>query len=478
MAGHLPYDIWCLIASFLPRSELMRLYGVNSAFFNMVMDDKYRKARVYHVDDEETKRWLRDVKYAHSPLHPAQSLTRFLVRPLVAKRVRNLELRPHLFALPSTMPLVLDDVPPKLQSPRWFKQLLQDILRSKPRRLSSSALLLHNISKMTAVTSLTIGCYPSDDVHLFKKADSLAFIRLAWSAHASQLQTLTLSIPLEANDAVLKADPPFFDSLQTLNLTLRTESIEPIPVHTDILRPIVTFVDRHSQTLTRLSVDTPEATVNSYTLFSTLRDLTRLTELSICHPWDHLRPSIATGVDTFLSRHAAYLESLSIWFGGIYTAYPLPSPDILFSHPILRTQLPSLKSLDLSLCQWPRAQDQALGRSLVRYIQPLHRTLEKLVIRNCVLTLRMVADLAAILGTPEAQLISLEIDTYFLSCELLDVLSQRLPNLVCLTLYFQNITGRDDGSQNPHYGQYLLYVNVSLAILERRSDVADVSLIV
>ncbi|KAF8908587.1 hypothetical protein CPB84DRAFT_1843481 [Gymnopilus junonius] len=131
MAVALPYDVWCLIASFIPKAERAKLYRVNSAFFNVFMNQKYREARVYHVGDEDTRRWIR------------------VMSPMIARRVRILSLRPHLFAVPS---------PASKERQSSFISKLWDHIRQAvrtavPKELTTSTSLLHNISNMTEVTS-------------------------------------------------------------------------------------------------------------------------------------------------------------------------------------------------------------------------------------------------------------------------------------------------------------------------------------
>jgi hypothetical protein len=58
MVPVLPYDIWCYVASFIPKATLVKLYGVNSAFFHLALNEMYREVNIYHTGDEMTLKCL------------------------------------------------------------------------------------------------------------------------------------------------------------------------------------------------------------------------------------------------------------------------------------------------------------------------------------------------------------------------------------------------------------------------------------
>jgi len=58
MVPVLPYDVWCHVASFIPKATLVKLYGVNSAFFHLALIEMYREVSIYHAGDERTQRCL------------------------------------------------------------------------------------------------------------------------------------------------------------------------------------------------------------------------------------------------------------------------------------------------------------------------------------------------------------------------------------------------------------------------------------
>jgi hypothetical protein len=55
----LPEDIWQCIASFIPQNALLRLISVNKAFYNIVLDTKYREIHWAKLDRPMIKSLVR-----------------------------------------------------------------------------------------------------------------------------------------------------------------------------------------------------------------------------------------------------------------------------------------------------------------------------------------------------------------------------------------------------------------------------------
>ncbi|KDR78813.1 hypothetical protein GALMADRAFT_244391 [Galerina marginata CBS 339.88] len=413
MGPSLPYDIWCLVANFIPKLELSRLYRVNSAFFHMAMNERYCQVMIHDIADENTRRCLMNMS------------------PVVATRVRTLILRPHLFGKFMNTHIVP------------FAGRL-NFVRQAGKHIKSSALLRH-LTCMTEVTSLTIGCYPSDDLRMFNSTTLL--IAAAWSAHGSRVRSLSLAIPLEAYPKVLTAAPTF-KSLEDLNITLRVEHAIPIAIDETIFSLIISFIGLHAQSLHGLSVDIPRAAVNPFRFFHNLGQLPQLKRLSINLPLNRLRPGFLTGIDSFLRKQANTLRDLSILICDLLpnNLSLLLTPDDFFSHPIFQVQI-RLTYLELGLLPWTKTGQRSLmTASLTRYLYPMRMTLSRLALRDHTLTFTEVQSVVAVFSTPGSQLQSLEMRIYFLSCNLLDLLSQRLPNLHHLELGFEALTGQDSGA--------------------------------
>ena len=58
----IPHDIWLYIASFLPNSVLHGLLGLNSVFFHIAMNARYKKVTLCNLGSTETTRKLLRLK--------------------------------------------------------------------------------------------------------------------------------------------------------------------------------------------------------------------------------------------------------------------------------------------------------------------------------------------------------------------------------------------------------------------------------
>lgn len=65
-SSEVPPEIWEKIASFVPRDELLKLYTVNSAFLNVVLNLKYKRVDLSNEPDRpqaELRRKLDRLRY-------------------------------------------------------------------------------------------------------------------------------------------------------------------------------------------------------------------------------------------------------------------------------------------------------------------------------------------------------------------------------------------------------------------------------
>jgi len=420
MVAILPYDIWCYIVSFIPKANLIKLYTVNSLFFHLALKEIYREVNIYHTGDERTLRCLFTMRCVSSNSKVAFT---YLLSGVVAHHVDSLVLRPHLFG--NSVSVFRFS---RLEESAW-KYLRRHMNKTaKPSNFVASRIFLRHIAQMTEVKSLTIGCYPSDDIEGFKSA--APFVRTAWSTLQSRLRILNLTIPLEAYSNS-KIFPPklVMGSLEELTIVLRkayntTDDGE-------IIASIVPFINRQHKSLISLTIDTPDGRVNPSPLFNALCRFPHLTKLSILH----LRFTDCSGIDVFLTKHAQRLEDLKIRF---HVTHHVPSPTKFFSHPMFRIDLPQLAYLDLGLFQWPKNSQINATDGLVRYIGRVGRWLTRLTVRDCALTFPQVVSLVSVVSSEAPKLRSLEMHVYSLSCSLLDLLSQQLPMLHHLELWLMN----------------------------------------
>jgi hypothetical protein len=54
MPVELPFDIWLHIGSFIPAKQLKALHTLNSAFFNLEMNERYKEVDLYRNSRKTT----------------------------------------------------------------------------------------------------------------------------------------------------------------------------------------------------------------------------------------------------------------------------------------------------------------------------------------------------------------------------------------------------------------------------------------
>ena len=107
--------------------------------------------------------------------------------------------------------------------------------------------------------------------------------------------------------------------------------------------------------------------------------------------------------------------------------------------------------LDLGLSQWPRSDRADATDDLVGYVSRVGRSLTRLAVRDCVLTFPQVVSLVSVFSSEPSKLRNLEMHVHFLSCSLLDLLSEQLPMLYRLELQFDSLMSQDDGTRIVNY---------------------------
>ena len=308
---------------------------------------------------------------------------------------------------------------------------------SKPNH---TRILMRRIRAMTQLTSLVVGCYPTDSSRYFM--DSRPLWDAAWS-HSRRLQNLTLHLPLECFRNVL-ATIPRFRVLESLSLSIWNGCSDPL-VCTSTLAKLAKFINRHSASLTHLTIDIPTSDVDPSPLFYNVEQLPRLIGASIKQP---LQDFESDDIGIFLSKHRINLQELSLEFYESAQTNQRPTPGSFFSNSIFQVGFPSITSLDLGLCYWNKGSESLLAHNLAHYLSKFGNTLSRLTIRGCILSLPIVDAFVSTLEE-SANLRELKMDVHCLSADLLDVLAHKLPRLRSLDLTYSWFRYKDDGCWDP-----------------------------
>ncbi len=314
-------------------------------------------------------------------------------------------------------------------------------------------LLLRKVTQMTNLTSLVVGCYPSDDWRSFNRA--ITFLDAAFT-HSSHLQILTLDIPLESMKRV-SFTIPCFPVLEDLRISIRIESPKQ-SVHMDTMSEIAAFINRQSSTLIRLSIDICTTEIDPSPLFWGLNKLQKLTMVSIGRPVERLQPRHGGTIDIFLGKHAAFLCEFRVHFYGPTYTFEWPTPETFFSSPIFQLNFVRLRCLHLGLAYWDEGSQASLAMNLTQYLSKFRSTLTELVITDYDLSLPVVQSLVLALGGDDMVLHRLKMRVRCLSCDLLDLLAYGLPKLYELELNFDSLSCKDNGSWDSRVCVRVYYV--------------------
>ena len=297
---------------------------------------------------------------------------------------------------------------------------------------------MHRVREMTQLTSLVVGCYSIDSWPDF--INSMPFLDAAWS-HSPRLQNLALHLPVECLGNVL-ASIPHFPVLEELELSIWSDPEKPADplVYTTTPTMVTTFINRHSASLTRLTIDIRNLDPSS--LFMNIQQLPKLIKLSTEQSLGHLDSSEGGHITNFLSEHRTNLQELKLQFyePPICTK---PTPTSFFSSSVFQVEFPSVTSLNLGICYWDKKSESSLSRSLAQYLFHFRDTLSKLTIRGCILSLPIIEAFASAFGE-DSVLRELKMDVHYLSSDLLDVLAHKLPQLRSLDLTYSWLQYKDD----------------------------------
>lgn len=385
-------------------------------------------------------------------------------RPPIAHYIQSLVLRPH--ALGYYM-YGASDFRGFLAETLWRLKGRMDT-RANPTGPAAVRILLRDVAKMQNITSLKVIHTCTDTYPYFVLA--LPLVTGALLSSGSRIQNLSLDVPLESYEHIL---PPALqlNTLENLNVVLHGQHNSPNKFSSiDYLSAtLVPFILRHRHTLRHMSIDIPyrHGSADLSSIFPGLCDrFLQLISLTISIPLEYL---YKPGIQTLLANHSDVIQELKlIFYPPFLRQHLLLSPDELFSMPIFQIPLPQLRVLDIDLWMWPEADRQSVRRNLVNYLYPIQDILSVLILRHhlfCVDDLRSILDLSK--GSLSS-LSRLQICVRYLCVDLLDLLSSRLPRLLCLDISFDTLGGYISDSNN---AQNSYPVSTSLSSLSNTSDI-------
>ncbi|KAG5637392.1 hypothetical protein H0H81_004700 [Sphagnurus paluster] len=420
---NLPHEIWSHIAHFVPPSNLERLISVNSTFYDIAMDCRYRQLSFAYLDD----RMLRNIVR--------------LKDPVVAKRVRVLHVYPVflkqvLDPREPDSPLVRRSLLLKLMA--FATQILEQKRGSVRRKFKTPQDMIHAIldvfGGLPNVTDYHIVWCGLQDV-------PKSPVPLLAAVFQSNLRKLALDISLE-NVVSLLASHPTTRNIEELDLVIRIDHFVERSNH------LLIMIDHLAPAVARLKLSLRKLTIQAWEpldlspFFRTLQWLPLLEHLTLGIPIQEPHLGDPQGLTAFLNRQSATLRSLTL--RATHYSGPGFTPDTMsidgwVMGVLTDVHIAHLRSLDISSSLFPFTASLAC---VLRF----STTITSLVLTGCYHTF---ADIVAVLDAfrdrhRAERLETLRLGSVALTPGLLDLLAHELPNLYRLELIVREVTTHAD----------------------------------
>ncbi|KAJ7132248.1 hypothetical protein C8R44DRAFT_730952 [Mycena epipterygia] len=432
-----PPEIWLQVADYMPPLVVADLYAVNSQWFDIAMNARYRQ-----------------ISFAFLNRAMVRDLTR-LRDPAVARRVRTLHVHPYFLKEALEKSNERPATPHTTHSLRGkfkFAGLFRD--QKRLARCARTSALLDFASPADLIRTM---------VDVISGLPSVTHYHIAWSGLHSILDLpvpfmtaafrpsvlqLTLEISLEKTVDLL-AHTAALENLEELDLFLRIDHLLPLEKYEHILVDhLAPAINRLHTTLQNFSLRLCEP-LDMSPLFDSLRYMPVLDCLSISIPMTRPHLGHPSGLGRFLNRHSRSLGNLVLRATELSGDGLMPTEDPLsewindaLSYVIVPMKL---RGLEASLTLFPvEAAVMCLGR--------FGRTLNTLTLTGRHLSYDRVDELlSAVRRAGAGRLHTLRLGSVTLSPELVDLLAEKLPSLRRLELLVKDVVGCE-GDLPLYYG--------------------------
>ncbi|KAF7329144.1 hypothetical protein MKEN_00175000 [Mycena kentingensis (nom. inval.)] len=436
-AADIPQDVWSLIAQYLPRDrQLYALISLNRAFYNIILDDRYRVLRWDKLDHEMVK-----------------SLAR-LRTPSIARRVRRL----HVFAWFIHYLARKAEAPRPPPLPRMFSAQ-QFIVKHIRLAFALGSSPLHGgppvpkdvLASMTDAVRLMTNVteYTFEWRDLPATPPTQNFLLAARAAFGVSLRKLTLNAQLDKFSSLLSTVD--FDNLEDLALFFDHDNAPPGPNERTaslLCDSLVPFISHFRRSLNALAISSASKADLS-PLFHALASETipHLHRLSISLAFDAATLSDPTGIIRILQVNAESLDRVEISRAAVNMHPARGDPPkasstwVLFSAALHQPAvLSGLETLKLSVLASPSdtiyTEEAVAFPASLACIRRSADTLTNLALANHFLTEKEFRSLLDVFAHRplDRGLRALHIGLQFLSIEVFDLLSQRASGLRLLYL--------------------------------------------
>ncbi|KAJ7230574.1 hypothetical protein GGX14DRAFT_486298 [Mycena pura] len=428
-----PPEVWLQVADYLPAQVVADFYTVNSSWFDIAMNVRYRQ-----------------ISFAFLNRALVRDLTR-LRDPAVARRVRTLHIHPYF--VKEVLEKPAQPCPHSHSLRGKFK--LAGLFRDQKRlaRCARTSALLECASPEELVRTM---------VEVISGLPFVTHYHIAWSAlhsihdlpvrflvaafRPSVLQ-LALEISLEKTVDLL-AHTKTLENLEELDLFIRLDHVLSAEAYEQILVDhLAPAINRLHNSLQKLSLRLCEP-LDIAPLFDSLRYMPCLDSLSLSIPMARPHLGHPSGLGRFLERHRSLghlaLRATELSGDGLVPADD-PLSEWINDALSFVTGPAKLRTLEASLALFPiEAAALCIGR--------FARTLHTLVLTGRYLPYERVDELLSAMRRAGAgRLQTLRLGAVTLSPELVDLLAEKLPGLRRLELLVRDVVG-SEGDLPLYYG--------------------------
>ncbi|KAG7089518.1 hypothetical protein E1B28_011194 [Marasmius oreades] len=403
---YLPVELWLQIVGFIPPTDLLKLHSVNSFFFNIAMDVRYRRVDLQTLN--------------HST---AKYLSR-LSDPTISKRVVQLTVSPDfrnygrqrpatmLNRVGSVFHYALGRPPPCSPEDHATKQLI-DVLPC-----------------LTRVNSFTIDCHSwgehsSPELH--------GFLQTAWASFGQNLRKLSLRGHTSAFRTIIHSITAL-PAVDELFIELIDNPLQNDPTCAETLIQVVApFINGLAPRLRAFTLWS-WGTIDLSQLFLMLDHFPSLSSFNLQTSFPKTFRQGPSGLSRFLSNHSPHLRHLVLRLNTAPLAFSTTS---MSEEPLSEWMIHTLTSGECSFLNlqelhlYPTVLPGGL-HALTSCIHQSTNTLQSLVVRDRYLS---PEEAAVVINALHPQLKSLRLNIRILDMDLFDLLAKRITGLKSLSLY-------------------------------------------
>ncbi|THU99003.1 hypothetical protein K435DRAFT_837877 [Dendrothele bispora CBS 962.96] len=441
----IPFDVWSIIAEYLPPDMLPSLSQVNHAFYEIAQRVKYQVTDLVTYD-KNTKRLLTELK-----------------NPSLGSLVRTVHIQPWKVSdlakpSPRRRCRVLDTVRSLVNADYAMersKAAVEKRLRKHTRLVLDTVSRLHRVIEYRIEWDET----PSYHAEFFR-----AFLcpLLADTSFGHGLVKFSLKVPVERLPYLAAVHLP---QLEELDVHLYTDNIPSQEVDY-CLDSFAVFVNNLYGTLRSLAVTSTRSSKNLNLnhlfhllgYFPHLRSFALSTPCNGVHVWPQHGANAPFPLQIFIDKHHRQLQELKLMCSSIGTVQ-VPDPEAkdwirrILDHVDERYRLLSRLEVDIRNL---RGTDSELNDFLAS-LGNIVNQLDSLVLTECPLRKVDVERLINLFAqsTGQADLRMLALRVQCLSPEVMDLLAYGLPLLQRLELTFTEVKGAQFGNRSEQLSAFL-----------------------